>query len=70
MLFDLLYHDISQDNHLTAKPDTDGFCAEADEERSCIPFHHLVQKYGNKQPGILSHLKLPQSFFSTINIGL
>lgn len=52
MLFDLLYQDISQDNHLTAKPDTDGFCAEADEERSCIPFHHLVQKYGNKQPGI------------------
>lgn len=64
--FDLLHHNISQPslgNQLPAKPDTDGFCMEADEAFSCIPFHHLVQKYGIKQPGIQSHLNLPQPFF-------
>ena len=51
MLFDLLHHNSSQQplgNQLPAKPNTNDFCTEADEELSCIPLHNLVQKYGNK----------------------
>lgn len=66
MLFGLLHHDTIQPplgNHVPAKPDTDGFCMEADEELSCIPFHHLAQKCDNKQPGMQSHVILPQPLF-------
>lgn len=73
MLLDLIHHNGKQlplGNNLLANSDAGGFCSEADEELSCIPFNCLVQRYCNKLPGIQPQSEMVIATFCTMIISL